>query len=79
MIYYIVFRFAITKFDHKTPGREPEEIEKEIENDRRSSRSAGFAPLAQGPRTARSGGLRHVTQRAGSATANQQGIGRFPT
>ncbi|MYX13967.1 PTS transporter subunit EIIC [Streptomyces sp. SID8374] len=33
VIYYIVFRFAITKFDLKTPGREPEEIEKEIEKD----------------------------------------------
>ncbi|MFJ6443769.1 PTS transporter subunit EIIC [Streptomyces sp. NPDC091649] len=33
VIYYVVFRFAITKFDLKTPGREPEEIEKEIEQD----------------------------------------------
>ncbi|MCX4484930.1 MULTISPECIES: PTS transporter subunit EIIC [Streptomyces] len=33
VIYYVVFRFAITKFDLKTPGREPEEIEKEIEKD----------------------------------------------
>ncbi|MEW1610471.1 MULTISPECIES: PTS transporter subunit EIIC [unclassified Streptomyces] len=31
VIYYVVFRFAITKFDLKTPGREPEEVEKEIE------------------------------------------------
>ncbi|MFD3971943.1 PTS transporter subunit EIIC [Streptomyces cyaneofuscatus] len=33
VIYYIVFRFAITKFDLKTPGREPEEVEREIEKD----------------------------------------------
>ncbi|MFJ4827816.1 PTS transporter subunit EIIC [Streptomyces bacillaris] len=33
VIYYVIFRFAITKFDLKTPGREPEEIEKEIEKD----------------------------------------------
>ncbi|MCI4045002.1 PTS transporter subunit EIIC [Streptomyces sp. TRM75563] len=33
VIYYVVFRFAITAFDLKTPGREPEEIEKEIEKD----------------------------------------------
>ncbi|MFE2294437.1 PTS transporter subunit EIIC [Streptomyces sp. NPDC059452] len=31
VIYYVVFRFAITLFDLKTPGREPEEIEREIE------------------------------------------------
>ncbi len=24
-VYYVVFRFAITRFDLKTPGREPEE------------------------------------------------------
>ncbi|MFI1221685.1 MULTISPECIES: PTS transporter subunit EIIC [unclassified Streptomyces] len=33
VVYYVIFRFAITKFDLKTPGREPEEIEKEMEND----------------------------------------------
>ncbi|MFJ6613461.1 PTS transporter subunit EIIC [Streptomyces sp. NPDC091289] len=33
VVYYVIFRFAITKFDLKTPGREPEEIEKEIERD----------------------------------------------
>ncbi|MER6768363.1 PTS transporter subunit EIIC [Streptomyces bacillaris] len=33
VIYYVIFRFAITKFDLKTPGREPEEIEREIEKD----------------------------------------------
>lgn len=32
-VYYVIFRFAITKFDLKTPGREPEEIEKEMEKD----------------------------------------------
>lgn len=25
VVYYVIFRFAITKFDLKTPGREPEE------------------------------------------------------
>ncbi|WP_145502816.1 PTS transporter subunit EIIC [Streptomyces sp. CFMR 7] len=33
VIYYVIFRFAITRFDLKTPGREPEEIEREIEKD----------------------------------------------
>ncbi|MFH9609285.1 PTS transporter subunit EIIC [Streptomyces sp. NPDC017448] len=33
VVYYVIFRFAITKFDLKTPGREPEEIEKEMEKD----------------------------------------------
>ncbi|MEU4922102.1 PTS transporter subunit EIIC [Streptomyces parvus] len=33
VIYYVIFRFAITKFDLKTPGREPDEIEREIEKD----------------------------------------------
>ncbi|MFJ2024324.1 PTS transporter subunit EIIC [Streptomyces sp. NPDC087897] len=33
VVYYAIFRFAITKFDLKTPGREPEEIEKEMEKD----------------------------------------------
>ena len=32
-MYYVIFRFAITKFDLKTPGREPEEMEEEIEKD----------------------------------------------
>jgi PTS system N-acetylglucosamine-specific IIC component len=25
LLYYVIFRFAITKFDLRTPGREPEE------------------------------------------------------
>ncbi|MFE0517021.1 hypothetical protein ACFW2E_46070, partial [Streptomyces sp. NPDC058964] len=25
VVYYVIFRFAITKFDLKTPGREPED------------------------------------------------------
>lgn len=25
VVYYVVFRFAITRFDLKTPGREPED------------------------------------------------------
>ncbi|WP_299528140.1 PTS transporter subunit EIIC [uncultured Streptomyces sp.] len=33
VIYYVIFRFAITKFNLQTPGREPEEVEKEIERD----------------------------------------------
>ncbi|GAA2229181.1 PTS transporter subunit EIIC [Streptomyces amakusaensis] len=33
VVYYAIFRFAITKFDLPVPGREPEEIEKEIERD----------------------------------------------
>ncbi|MFI7238455.1 PTS transporter subunit EIIC [Streptomyces cyaneofuscatus] len=33
VIYYVIFRFAITKFDLRTPGREPEEIERETEKD----------------------------------------------
>lgn len=33
VVYYVIFRFAITKFDLKTPGREPEEIERQIEKD----------------------------------------------
>ncbi|WP_346776490.1 PTS transporter subunit EIIC [Streptomyces sp. HNM0574] len=32
-VYYAVFRFAIVKFDLKTPGREPEEVAEEIEKD----------------------------------------------
>ncbi|MFF5567296.1 PTS transporter subunit EIIC [Streptomyces sp. NPDC012623] len=31
VVYYAVFRFAITRFDIPTPGREPEELEAEIE------------------------------------------------
>ncbi|MFJ6700729.1 PTS transporter subunit EIIC [Streptomyces sp. NPDC091272] len=30
-VYYALFRFAITKFNLQTPGREPEELEEEIE------------------------------------------------
>ncbi|WP_434590143.1 PTS transporter subunit EIIC [Streptomyces sp. A5-4] len=33
VIYYALFRFAITKFNLPTPGREPEELEEEIERD----------------------------------------------
>ncbi|SED68009.1 PTS system, N-acetylglucosamine-specific IIC component [Streptomyces sp. 3213] len=29
-VYYVVFRFAITKFDLKTPGREPEEEQEDV-------------------------------------------------
>ncbi|MFI1175025.1 PTS transporter subunit EIIC [Streptomyces melanogenes] len=32
-VYYAIFRFAITKFDLPTPGREPEELEEEIERE----------------------------------------------
>ncbi|MEU8886866.1 PTS transporter subunit EIIC [Streptomyces sp. NPDC048442] len=31
VVYYALFRFAILKFDLQTPGREPEELEEEIE------------------------------------------------
>ncbi|WP_030547152.1 PTS transporter subunit EIIC [Streptomyces albus] len=31
VVYYVVFRFAITKFDLATPGREPEDVEQETE------------------------------------------------
>lgn len=31
-VYYVVFRFAITRFNLQTPGREPDEVEEEIEN-----------------------------------------------
>ncbi|MFE4594261.1 PTS transporter subunit EIIC [Streptomyces laurentii] len=31
VVYYAIFRFAITKFDLHTPGREPEEVEAEME------------------------------------------------
>ncbi|KAF4410372.1 MULTISPECIES: PTS transporter subunit EIIC [Streptomyces] len=33
VLYYVVFRFVITKFDIPTPGREPEELEREVEKD----------------------------------------------
>ncbi|MEV6328333.1 PTS transporter subunit EIIC [Streptomyces sp. NPDC051909] len=33
VVYYAIFRFAITKFDLPTPGREPEELEEEMERD----------------------------------------------
>ncbi|WP_406096549.1 PTS transporter subunit EIIC [Streptomyces sp. NBC_01013] len=33
VVYYAIFRFAITKFDLQTPGREPDELEAEIEKD----------------------------------------------
>ncbi|PKV85951.1 PTS transporter subunit EIIC [Streptomyces sp. TLI_146] len=32
-VYYAIFRFAIIKFDLPTPGREPEELEEEIERE----------------------------------------------
>ncbi|MFD7514387.1 PTS transporter subunit EIIC [Streptomyces niveus] len=31
VVYYVTFRFAITRFDIPTPGREPEELEEEVE------------------------------------------------
>ncbi|MFD5898425.1 PTS transporter subunit EIIC [Streptomyces sp. NPDC060366] len=31
VVYYVLFRFAIMKFDIPTPGREPEELEEEVE------------------------------------------------
>ncbi|MFF3750037.1 PTS transporter subunit EIIC [Streptomyces sp. NPDC002018] len=33
VVYYVVFRVAITLFDIPTPGREPEELERETEQD----------------------------------------------
>ncbi|MFE9044292.1 PTS transporter subunit EIIC [Streptomyces sp. NPDC012421] len=33
VVYYVIFRFAITKFDLPTPGREPEEVQEEMERD----------------------------------------------
>ncbi|MFD3571282.1 PTS transporter subunit EIIC [Streptomyces sp. NPDC058667] len=33
VVYYVIFRFAITRFDLPTPGREPEEVEEEMERD----------------------------------------------
>lgn len=32
VVYYAIFRFAITRFNLQTPGREPEEVEEEIES-----------------------------------------------
>ena len=29
-VYYVVFRFAITRFDLRTPGREPEEEHEDV-------------------------------------------------
>ncbi|MFJ6460229.1 PTS transporter subunit EIIC [Streptomyces sp. NPDC091387] len=31
-LYYVIFRFAITRFNLQTPGREPDEMEEEIES-----------------------------------------------
>ncbi|MGW4030421.1 PTS transporter subunit EIIC [Streptomyces sp. NPDC004838] len=31
VVYYVIFRFAITKFNLPTPGREPDEVEEELE------------------------------------------------
>ncbi|MFI5807737.1 PTS transporter subunit EIIC [Streptomyces sp. NPDC051561] len=33
VVYYALFRFAITKFNLPTPGREPEEVEEELERE----------------------------------------------
>ncbi|WP_418957302.1 PTS transporter subunit EIIC [Streptomyces tritici] len=33
VLYYLIFRIAITKFDLPTPGREPEEVEEEMDRD----------------------------------------------
>ncbi|MET9435191.1 PTS transporter subunit EIIC [Streptomyces sp. NPDC006551] len=33
VVYYLVFRFVITKFDVPTPGREPKEVEEAMERD----------------------------------------------
>ncbi|MEC4015137.1 PTS transporter subunit EIIC [Streptomyces sp. H27-D2] len=33
VVYYLIFRFAITKFNLPTPGREPDELEEEIEEE----------------------------------------------
>ncbi|MCX5200939.1 PTS transporter subunit EIIC [Streptomyces sp. NBC_00237] len=33
VVYYALFRFAITKFNLPTPGREPEELEEELERE----------------------------------------------
>ncbi|MGW6536426.1 PTS transporter subunit EIIC [Streptomyces sp. NPDC055051] len=33
VVYYVIFRFAITRFNLPTPGREPEEVQEEMERD----------------------------------------------
>ncbi len=33
VVYYVIFRFAITKFNLPTPGREPEEVQEQLERD----------------------------------------------
>ncbi|MFI6081522.1 PTS transporter subunit EIIC [Streptomyces sp. NPDC051217] len=33
VVYYVIFRFTITKFNIPTPGREPEDVEKEVEKE----------------------------------------------
>lgn len=33
VVYYVTFRFAITRFDIPTPGREPEALEEEVERE----------------------------------------------
>ncbi|MFI7098473.1 PTS transporter subunit EIIC [Streptomyces sp. NPDC050161] len=33
VVYYVLFRFVITKFDLTTPGREPEDVAEELEKD----------------------------------------------
>ncbi|MFD8009972.1 PTS transporter subunit EIIC [Streptomyces sp. NPDC058955] len=33
VVYYVIFRFAITKFNLPTPGREPEELQEQLERD----------------------------------------------
>lgn len=33
VVYYVIFRFAITKFNLPTPGREPEEVQEELERE----------------------------------------------
>ncbi|MFG2871956.1 PTS transporter subunit EIIC [Streptomyces sp. NPDC048338] len=33
VVYYVIFRFAIIKFDLPTPGREPEEVAEQMEQD----------------------------------------------
>lgn len=32
VVYYLIFRFAITRFNLQTPGREPDDVEEEIES-----------------------------------------------
>jgi PTS system N-acetylglucosamine-specific IIC component len=33
VVYYVLFRFVIIRFDLKTPGREPAEVGEEMERD----------------------------------------------